>query len=188
MLTLILIQFDLTFEWDSDLQTVRLVPLPEDRSKIVLRRTHRPTTKPSDAISLWKQKVGDLQATEQGETVAVLARIEQHELIEQMIRGKGETGIEKPAEPIPLSRRQFTLTVSGVPASAVMKQLEATGISFDFDAEAFQKAGIDFDQPISMNVRQVGADEFLQELFGPLGLKVRFSGVQVTLEVPETLR
>jgi len=188
MLSLILIQFDLTFEWGSDLQSVRLVPLPENRSDIGLHRVHRPRTKPTEAVALWKQKAGDFQATVEGDRVAVLARIEQHELIEQLIRGKENAGTGKPAEPVPLSRRQFTLAVSGVPASAVMKQLETSGISFDFDAAALKEAGIDFDQPISMNVRQAGAEEFLRELFEPLELKVRFSGTRVTLELPESPR
>jgi hypothetical protein len=189
MLSLVLIQFDLTFEWGSDLRSVRLVPLPEDRSEIVVRRAHRPKkTKPGEAMALWKQKAGDFEATVEGDRVNVLARIEQHELIEQLIRGDLDSGNDKPAEPVPLSRRQFTLAVSGVAASAVMKQLEASGISFEFDRDAFEDAGVNFEQPISMDVSQVGATEFLRELFEPLGLKVRFSGTRVMLELPESPR
>ena len=185
MLSLILIQFDLTFEWGSDLGSVRLVPLPQDRAEITLRRVHRPEKKPKEAIALWKEKAGEFQATVNGDDVTVFALVEQHELIERLIRGKATSEIERPAEPVPLSRRQFTLSVSGVPASAVMKQLEASGITFEFDADDFQKAGVNFDRPISMNVRQVGAAMFLRELFEPLGLKARFSGTRVSLGLTE---
>lgn len=188
MLSLVLIQFDLTFEWGADLQSVRLVPLPQDRSQIVLRRVHRPRLKPDVAIKVWQEALGDVEATSQGNDVIVHARVEQHEAIEELIYGKRNSGTMKPAEPVPLSRRQFTLAVSGVPAKAVMQQLEASGIMFEYDAERLQKAGVDLNQPISMNVREVRADEFLRKLFEPLGLKVRFSGVRVNLEIPESLR
>jgi hypothetical protein len=69
-----------------------------------------------------------------------------------------------------------------------MKQLEASGISFEFDKDAFEKAGINFDQPVTVNVRQASATECLRALFEPLGLKVRFSGTRVTLELPEPPR
>jgi hypothetical protein len=188
MLTLVLFQFDLTFEWGSDLRSVRLVPLPADGSQIVLERTHRPRQSPQDAIALWTAELGDLQTTVEGNAVVVAARLEQHEAIEQLIRGKPDPATAPLNSPVPLSRRQFTLHVSAVPASAVMKQLEVSGITFDYDAEALRDAGVDFEQPVSMNVRQADADEFLGELFDPLGLKVRYSGTRVELKLSDRPR
>jgi hypothetical protein len=184
MLSLILIQFDFTFEWGSDLRSVRLVPLPVDRSQLVIERSHRPRTRPSDALALWRKEIGDVSATVEGDRVVVLARVEQHEQIEQLIRGKGREAEPirgSTADPAPLSRRQFTLKVSQVPAKAVMEQLEATGITFEWDADALRDAK-GFDQPISMNVRQADAGEFFRALFAPLGLKATFSGTTVKLE------
>lgn len=189
MLSLVLIQFELTFEWRDDLSAIRLVPLPEDRSQIVVKKIHRARRAVPQLLKAWREVVGDFQASVAGREITVLARVEQHEQIDQLNQGKspgekpGEKGhTEIATEPTPLDRRKFTLRVTGVSARAVMNQLEQSGISFAFDAEALGRAKVDLETPVSMDVEGVGPAEFFEALFGPLSVTARFSGTTVRLE------
>ncbi|MBA3314356.1 MAG: hypothetical protein H0T47_13850 [Planctomycetaceae bacterium] len=189
MLTLLLLQFDLTFEWSDDLRSIRLVPLPDDRSLIIIKRTHRPRDPSQETIAKWRREVGDFQATINGRVVEVAATVEQHEEIERLISGRPATNAAgEPPAAIPLARRQFTLTASGVPTRSIMTQLEGTGITFEFDADALKAAEIDLKTPVSMKVDQADAKAFFAALFGPLKLSTSFSGTTVRLEPVERPR
>ena len=184
-LTLVLIQFDLTFAWSNDLRSIRLVPLPSDRNAIVLTRAlfsrDRP---PGQAAVAWEAKVPGIEAAAQADRVVVTGTVEQFEALEAALAtgGPGPRPREpKPPDISPLSRRRFTLTVARVPASAMMAKLEESGVVFEHDAAAFAAAGIDLDSPVTIDVRQATADEFLQALFDPLGVAFETRGVVVRL-------
>ena len=69
-----------------------------------------------------------------------------------------------------------------------MKQLERTGVVFEFDAKALKAAGIRLDQAVSLDVRQVTAAVFFERLFGPLGLSAKIDGLTVRLQVKPRAR
>ena len=66
-----------------------------------------------------------------------------------------------------------------------MKQLEQTGIRFEYDSKSLKSAGVRFDQRVTLDVREVAAGVFFEKLFGPLGLSVEIDGLTVRLGVRE---
>ena len=76
-------------------------------------------------------------------------------------RGRRPAGsVATPRFP-PMSRRRFTLKVTRARLRDVMRQLEQTGVRFQFDAKRLEKSGIRFDQTIAVDVHQGTARIFL---------------------------
>ena len=75
---------------------------------------------------------------------------------------------------------QFINSVRG-PAAAVIDELAKSGIRVVYDAGALQQHGIDLQQRVKVDVKDVGPEDFFAALFGPLGLKCELSGVTVRL-------
>lgn len=182
-LSAVLIQFDLTFQLDASGARLTLVPVPQhvavDKT-YTLRRNSLP-------VESWKERLPGLETTALSRRqIRVSGTVEQHERVENFLRGK--TGDEQqntaqtpPGVP-PLSRRSFTLALpAGVPASAVMQKLRESGIEFEYDAKALEAAGVDLNAPVKFAVKDARADEFFKAMFGPLGLDVKIAGVTVKL-------
>jgi hypothetical protein len=100
-------------------------------------------------------------------------------------RGRRPAGSQASSRYPPLLRRRFTLKVARARAADIMKQLEQTGVRFEYDAKAFETAGIRIDQTVSLDVRQVTAAVFFERLFGPLGLTVTIDGLTVRMRVKD---
>ena len=181
-LSLVLIQFDLTFAWAEGGSAIRIVPLPE---RLVLERRYRPRGESAAAAAeRWRGEFAELQAEPLGGEVVVTATAEQHEAIAESLQPRRSPGASRATErPTPIERRRFTLQMERVPASALMKKLEESGIVFEYDAAQLAAAGVDLDQPITVRVRDAAPDEFFRAVFEPLGLRHSFGGLTVTLSV-----
>ena len=182
-LSMILIQFDLTFAWTDQAEGVRLVPVPEE---VGIARTYRPRGMTArEAAEKWTAQIEGLRAAPVGRDVRVVGTIEQHEAVVAL---SGPSGRRLPrgrprANRVPVNQRTFTkLTFQRVPALALIKKLEETGIVFRYDAEQLAEAGIDLKTPISMDLKNVSAEEVLRRMCEPLGLQFRVDGATVTLE------
>lgn len=180
VLSLVLIQFDLTFHWVEGGSAIRIEPLPD---RLVLERRYRPRGESAAAAAeRWRGEFSGLQAEPLGSEVVVTATAEQHEAIADSLGPRRSPvrsdGQEKPT---PLERRRFTLQMERVPASALMGKLEESGIQFEYKAAELSEAGVDLDQPITVRVRDAGPDEFLRAVFDPLGLRHTYEGLTVTL-------
>lgn len=198
MLTLVLIQFDLTFQWSNEANSIRLVPLPEETSTIGIERTYPSVQNLDEALAAWRASVGGwdgdgVDVVFQGDQNVVRGPLELHELIEQVRTGRrrprsrseggarnGQMKSDGISE-VPLARREFTLTVSRVPASAILRKLEESGIKFVYDDKELSEAGIDLNRPVSLDVERADAETFFRTVFDPLGLSVELDGVTVTL-------
>ncbi len=189
-LTMVLVQFDLTFAWSADLRSIRLAPLPADRKEIALKRVlFSRELPPEKAAVAWEGQVPGIAAEPEAGRIAVTGTVEQFEALERTLptgrpaatpRGP-KPGDPKPPDVPPLSRRRFTLAVARVPASAVMAKLEESGVEFEYDAAALKSGGVDLDAPVTFDLRNATVDEFLKALFAPIGAAFEFRGVTVTL-------
>jgi hypothetical protein len=183
-LTLMLVQRDLTYAWGDDLSSIRLVPLPADRSAIVVERRYPLTGSAGETVARWTEKVPGITAEVAGREVVVRGTVEQQEAVDQERTGRRvEKGNPGPGEPavVPLARRKFSLTVSRVPVKAVMAKLEESGIRFEYDAARLAEAGVDLDAPVSLDLKQADADALLKALFGPTGAAFEVRGATVRL-------
>ena len=196
-LSLLLIQFDLTFEWQDRGRTLRLVDapkvattekfyLPRDPKHLAIRdRRRRAETAARD----WQQQIPGLQAEPDGQIgrVLVTGTADQHKRLAALLDPQADQPEPAPnIEPaLPLKRRRFLLNVENVPAIAIMKKLEESGVVFEYDAQEMTNAGIDFNQRIDMNATNVDAKTFLRKLCEPLGVDFEYQGVIVTLSPQE---
>lgn len=181
-LTLVLMQYDLDFRWQDAGRSIRLVPFA---APSLLERRYQPRG---------RQTVAELQQQlsaafpelamriDQAELV-VLGRVEDHEQLDELQRPRTNGATPAPASVVPLRRRQFTLRVENVPIRAVMKELEKSGVVFEYSDQEFQTAGVDLNQLTSLDVKQVGADDFLKRLFTPLPVSVTIDDVTVRLSL-----
>lgn len=187
MLTVVLIQFDLTFAWESNLEAVRIVPISAE--SVEIEKTHRIPGPRLEAFEQWRAGRSELSITEaRPHEFVVRGLVEDHEELADLLQGKQEVAggpPENQAMVVPIDRRRFTLTITGVPAEAVIRELEKSGIEFEFDAEGFERAGVDFKTLISMNHSNAPPEEFFAALFDPLGVEFAISGAKVELRLKE---
>ncbi len=182
-LSLILIQFDLTFRWKSGGAAIEIIPIPP---RVALEKRY-PLADMQAAAKEVQAAAGELrglEAREDGSEMVVRGTLEQHERLAQILRPGTESSAPRssPADdPAPLSRRRFTLRIRNVPAAALIRKLEMSGIRFAWDAKALAAAGVKLDQPISMDVKMATPDEFFKAMCEPLGLEFQVDGTTVTL-------
>ncbi|HUG91293.1 MAG TPA: hypothetical protein VML55_10690 [Planctomycetaceae bacterium] len=180
-LSLVLIQFDLTFRWADSGDAVELVPLPAD---VFLERTYRPRgLAPEQAAAAWTREFAGLRADARGASVVVRGTLEQHESIERLVSGRRPARPDDGSRPPPrLDVKQRTFTIrQRVTAAALIETLEKSGIQVEYDAEALAAAGVELQTPIELDVTQAGADEFFRAWCGPLGLEFEIEGLTVRL-------
>lgn len=179
-LSLVLIQFDATFAWTDRAAGIQIVPAPES---VAIEKRYSPgRTRPQATLAKWRNAIPDLQAEVVGGQVVVRGTVEQHEAIAALSRSSGRPRRTRTSDgPPPIRRRLFTLRIENVPASALVKKLEASEIEFDYDEDALDAAGIDLDQPISLDVKQARAEEFFKAVFDPLGLNFEIDDLTITL-------
>jgi hypothetical protein len=180
--SLVLIQFDLTFQWTRDAEGIRLVPVPRS---VAVERTHsvRSVT-PDVARDSVLERFPDLRIEINGRELTALATVEQHEVIEHLARGE-DPDEQQDAGFGPIARRRFTLTVVRKPAGAVIRTLQVNGVNVTYDVEALSDAGIDLAAKISLDLKQATVDELFQALCEPLGLEYEIDGENVMLRPGE---
>ncbi len=178
-LSLILVQFDLTFAWQDEGRAITLSPIPE---LVRLEKTYRPRKQTvSTSVADWSLKWSAARFEEQGAEVRVWATVEVHEEI--AAENSGRTPPVRRRTPDPLKKQTFSLRIKETPVRDLMTELEKSGVRFEFDAEELRQAGIDLHQLIELDVRLLPAAEFFEAVFGPLGLESTIDGETVKLRV-----
>lgn len=180
-LSLVLIQFDLTFQWSDRADAVRIVPVPKE---VAIERSYAPVRmRPANALEKIKEVIAAEGRVEfRGGRIRVRGTVEEHESVAALLYpDRRRSARAKPVRPVPIERRRFTLRIRRVPASAVMQKLEQSGIVFKYDAAALAAAGTDLNRPVTMDVEDATPEEFFGAIFNPLGLKFNVEGLTVTL-------
>jgi hypothetical protein len=184
-MSLVLIQFELTFSWDETASTISIQPVPE---KVFIRRQHQvPAAKQADLIGQIDQVFKSIDHTLEKERLTVRASIEEQEKIASLLNPR----LTKPVTPKtrePLERRRFTWTISGVRIRDALKELENQGITIAYDKEAFAAAGVDLDRRVDLKMDKASAELFATLLCEPLGLEYAIQGTTLTLTLTLKLK
>ena len=177
-LSLVLIQFDLTFVWVDAGQGIELVPIPEH--VVVERRPRAKGRSAAETLKLIAERYPDLDAKLEGADVLVRGTLEEHEAVAALLN---PSSTKKPTGPVPapLRQRNFTLTFKRAPVRDVMKKLEESNVVFVYDAAALTAAGVNLDQTVDLELNKAPADEFFQALFSPLKLAFEIDNLTVKL-------
>lgn len=185
MLSLLLIQFDRTFEWNSDGSGIRLTPIP---NQVVITQPHAPPRgkTAAQAAAEWRGLLPNVPFTTRPGEILVTATIEQHELLGQ---SKAHTDTRPDKTPglksVDLSRERFTLQgVREVPLNSLIEKLSSpkgAGLTFQYDEEELKRAGARLDQRISLDVKSVPMQTLLQAALENTDLSFELKGKTVRL-------
>lgn len=160
--TLVLNQFDLTFEVLEDARRVAIVPLP---ATVAIVRSYAGGSDPARTAERFLSLVPNAQIKVVGDKVYVRGWLEDHERIgsPRVASADVPRAGKSPAAKgeIMISR----LAVQEKPVGKVLEQLAAK-LKFELkiDREALKEAGVDVDQRVSIEVENATIDVVLREL------------------------
>lgn len=177
-LSLILIQFNLTFAWVDGGNAIELAPIPE---RVLLERRQRIRGRSAvETLKLIAERFPQLESTVDGSDLIVRGTLEEHENVAALLN---PSSIRKPtlSAPAPLKQRTFTLTIRRAPVRSVMDELKKSKVVFVYDANALAAAGVNLDQPVDLDLNKATAEQFLNALFSPLDLSFEIENLTVTL-------
>ncbi|MGE3315115.1 MAG: hypothetical protein AB7O26_08345 [Planctomycetaceae bacterium] len=180
-LLLVLIQFDLAFEWTADAAGIRIVPAPDRPA--VEKSYQAPKPLSSEILEAWGKEHPFSQIRKSEKGYSLVGTVEDQESFSLLLRpnGIGLPAGNRTAKPAPLSRQTFTLKVERVSFRSLLEELEKRGVEFDFDEKGLAAAGIDLNTRVDLDVQKAGPDEFFDAMCRPLGLGFRIAGNKVTL-------
>jgi len=155
-LSLVLVGFELTFEFDSDFQEIRLVPLPRTAT-LVRNYAHRGDL--ARVVQELAQVFPHVQVTRSGASLIVSGSYEDHVLVERWLRG------ERVAV---AGQTRYTLRVANQPLGAVLKALgPRLALTLEIDPRVTPK----LEQLISFAVENATQEELLNAVFRNTGVR-----------------
>jgi hypothetical protein len=180
-LSLVLNQFDLTFEWTDHGSGVRLVAVPP---AVAIERQYALHGKPTgEALRMLHSKIEGIDADVRDGKLVVRGSVEQHEIVATILgiaKGSAHTAGKRPSTS--LERQSFTLQAHGVSLRDLFDELRKQGLTIQYDAEQLRKAGIDLTQKVSIDLPQLPAPQFFKRLLEPFSLTFHFTHTAIVLE------
>jgi hypothetical protein len=180
-LSLVLNQFDLTFEWTDRGAGVRLVAIPP---VVTIERSYALHGKSAGGtLRIVRSKIEGADADIRGGQLIVRGTVEQHETIAALLglsKGSLRTNGRQPA--IPLERLSFALQARGVNLPELFDELRKQGLRIQYNAADLRKAGVDMKQKVSVDLPHLRASQFFTRLLDPYGLTFHFDHSTVIIE------
>jgi hypothetical protein len=180
-LSLVLNQFDLTFEWTNHGTGVRLVAVP---ATIAWERSYSLHGRSGgELLRTLHSKMEGVSAELRGSTLVVRGTVEQHEAVASLLglaKGRPRATSQRPATS--LERHSFRLQAQGVSLRELFDELSKQGLTIQYNADELQKAGIDLGQKVSVDLPQLPAPQFLSRLLEPYRLTFRFEHAAVLIQ------
>lgn len=180
VLSIVLIQFDFTFEWQDAGESIEILPMPD---RVGISRKYRWSTNLADALEVIKIQFPQAEIEASKPETTVNGTIEVHEAITSLMKGESKARTVK-EEPLgPIKSRSFTFGVEQpVPISAIMKELEKSKIQFEYDPEEMKSAGVDLEQLVQFEVKNASASKFFSAIFEKAGIEFEFDQTTVKLK------
>ena len=171
-LTLVLVQFDLTFDVSPDGRTLTLVPVPDD---VALVRSYPGGRQPKATAGRYAQLAPDARIKVVGDKVYVRGLLEDHE---QLGSSRRPPSGQPPRPAVQdFANKRFTLRVSKQPVGPLLRQLVGQlNLELRIDIEALRRAGISLDQHVSFSVKEVTVDALLEAVVKSTRLELRRRG------------
>ena len=180
-LSLVLNQFDLTFEWTDLGAGVRLVTLP---SVVAIERSYSLRGKSAgELLHTLRSKVGGVDVEVRGGVLIVKGTVEQHETVASLLGvSRSPARAASKRSGTPLEKQSFTLQAHGVSLRDLFGELQKQGLSIEYDADRLEKAGIALSQKVSIDLPRLPAPRFFATLLDPYGLTYHFTRTSVVIE------
>jgi hypothetical protein len=176
-LSLVTVQYDLTFRIAPGGRTIELVPIPRD---VRIVRSYPGGPIPEDAAKRIAALAPHADVAADGDKVVVRGMLEDHERIESPHQPTRNGAANPPAN---LSDKRFTLTVAEKPIGPLLKQLsKQIGLELQMDEVALGEAGVSLDARVSFKIEDATIDELLQAAIKETPLKFRRQGNVLIVE------
>jgi hypothetical protein len=180
-LSLVLIQYDRTFEWDKEAGSVTIVPMPE---KVWIERKHSiPAARRDSLVDDVGGILKSIDHTLERDRLLVRGSIEEHEKIATALGQRPGKSTPTKVSGAPLKQRLFTLTADKVRIGDALQALREQGITIEYDEAAFEAAKIDLTRRVDLKLNKASADVFLSVLCDPLQVDYEIDGVTVRLKL-----
>ena len=173
-LSLILVQFDLSFTLQTDGKTLEIVPISDD---LIVSRCWAASNRLEQQLG----QFAELKKQRNGPEVEVRGTWKQLTELTTKLGPLAQRYRPPLPPPVPLSQRRITLTAENVPLSAILEQLADSGIRLEYDREQFTQAGIDLNQTVSVSVQQARIEEFLDTILEKVPITPRVEGEMIHL-------
>jgi hypothetical protein len=168
-LTLILMQFDLTFNVAQDGSSITLVPVAE---RPVVVRNYPGGRQPDEVVKRWSQLVPESRFKIVKGRVYVQGRLEDHEQISESLRPSSRKAADTP--PPGLEQMRFTTATSNQPLEKVLTHFSAQlQLQLVLDRTAFESAGVSLDQLVSFSVKDATFEQLMNAVVEPAGCSWR---------------
>lgn len=173
-LTLILHQFDMTFQVAVDGRRVAVGPLPD---AVALVRDYPGGSAPEELVQQWRAATTGCEFRVVGDRVYVRGQLEEHEAIEALRSPKRHAIASEARKPGPPGTKVFTADVPNRPLGKVLEHFaRQLGLELQIDRGSLQEAGISLDQLVTFRVEEATLDELLQAVLDPVGCSYRRQG------------
>lgn len=171
-LTLVLGQFDATFEIASNGRQIALRPLPEE---VAIERTFPAGAQAAAQARKYRELLPRCDVTVAGGKIVVRGRLEDIERIDVAQSGT-RTVTRITAEP----EKNYTLTVERKPLRAVLGRIaEDAMLTMEIDGASLEREGISLDDEVTFTVENATLDKLLEAAVSAAGLKFRREGQTV---------
>lgn len=174
-LSLLLVQLDLQLDISRDGKLARVTSLPAAPS---YDYTYAAKGRGKKLATDLERMFPEAQVTPTEDEVRVVARFEDHEQINRLVRGEQVRRTE-----VRTGEKRYTLTVENQPAGAVAKTI-ATQLKLTLLYDA--AVGEQLKKSVSFQVKEVSLEELLKETLGPLSLTYRQTdtALEILQEMP----
>jgi hypothetical protein len=180
LLLAVLAQFNLSFEWTENRDGIRIVDMPVD-PRIERQFTLKRGTEQTILAELTRRVPG-LEPRVAGRKITVVGRVEQIEAVETLIYPERNQSKPRPNQrQVAGGITTFTFKATA-PLGAFMATLEKqAGFNFQYDEQAFEKAGIRLDKRILLEAKELTAHEVFEKMFPPQNIGYKVDGKTVQL-------
>jgi hypothetical protein len=160
-LTLIAGQFDLTFEFDADGRSVRLVPMSK---RPVLEKTY---ANPPGAAAKLKGLLKHSELEVVANRLLVRGPAEEHEIVEELLSGRrvSRTTVTE-------GKRYFPQVNAVGPVGKLIRDFaKRLELDFEIDEQAIRDAGISLDHEVHVTLKDADEQDLWRAVLAPAGLE-----------------
>ena len=179
-LTLLAVQFNLTFDIAPDGSAIRLAPI---RGDVAVVRDYPGGGQPQATARQFAALAPNARVKVSGDRVYVKGLIEEHERLLAPPQPQTASRPRKPASSAgPKYTRIDNLTITDIPIGQVLPQIaQQLGLTLQIDQAGLKARGISLDQRVTLEVKNATIDEFFETLAARAGLSYRREGAVVEI-------
>ncbi len=161
-LTLLLIQFNLTFDLSPGGDSIQLVDVPEN---VVATRQYPVSALGAEKVEVLARQFPETALRQQGDQIVAEGSVE---ALEALFAG---TTTRRTKTKTTTPGRQVYKLSTEQPLAALVEELgKRLDLDFQFDREAISRRGISLDQTVSVKVENVSLEELIEAVLAPAGL------------------